>query len=120
MTDPPYSRINNQRPKYVQELQINWTGVPLFNKKYYLIKAGSTAQKLTALQNSAGVIDFPDVDTDLLSSLPQARKTKNTLICTTLGIASKTNERVLDFINRVANSERENGWRKDIAFVQDE
>lgn len=119
MTEPPYSRQNPQRPMYMDELRINWTGSPLFKAKHYVVKTNSTAAKLLLLQNKPGVIDFPNVDTDELSKLTQDRKTKDTEIKKVLGLKDLAGEKVKDYINRAAMSEG-NSWDKDKLFVPDE
>lgn len=119
MTEPPYSRVNNQRPKYVKEMQLSWSGVPLFNSKMYVAKVAGTAEELVELQLQEGVIDFPNVDEDLIKDLPQARKDKNTKLLKALKMKNENNEKVVDFINRSANSELDHGWKKDLVFVYD-
>lgn len=119
MTDPPYSKENNLRPKYVRELGINWSGVPLFNTGVYILKAAATPERLSQLQVSTGVIDFPNVDGDRLENLPEARKNKDRQIKTSLKLADIPGENVREFINRSANSEVNHDWRKDGVFVPD-
>lgn len=119
MTKPPYSKENKQRPEYMDELRINWTGSPLFVKKHYLIMANSTPEKLLELQNKPGVIDMPNIDEDKLSNLPLARKVKNKEIEKVLSRTFDEKLTVKDFINSVANSEG-NTWNKDKLFVPDE
>jgi len=117
MTEPPYNKIDNQRPKYINELKISWSGVPLFDKKMYLVKANSTELKLQELQAQEGVIDFPNADNDLFEDLPQARKDKNILIAQKFGLKTKNKESTRNFINRVANSETDHGWDKNEIIV---
>lgn len=116
MTEPPYSRENPQRPQYMDELRINWTGSPLMVKRHYLIMANSTPEKLLELQNKKGVIDMPNIDDDKLVSLPKARKDKNKIIETLIGKTFDQEKSVKDLINEVANSEG-NTWDKDKLFV---
>lgn len=111
MTEAPYSKENPQRPKYCDD--ISWSGVPIFNKNYYLIKAQGTAQQLLTLQNQAGVYDFPNIDTDRLRDTPKARRTKNKLIFQRLGLNENEDLDVRQFINLCANSEKMHGWDKD-------
>jgi len=111
MTEPPYGRENPQRPKYCDDL--TWSGVPIFNKNYYLIKAQGTAQELLTLQNQTGVIDFPNIDTDKLRDTPKARRTKNRLIFQKLGLNENEDLDARQFINLCANSEKMHGWDKD-------
>lgn len=117
MTDPPYSRENHQRPKYVTGL--SWSGVPIFNKNYYLVKASGTAQQLLGLQNQQGVCDFPNIDTDKLSSMPQARKVKNKTMFKLLGLVENEELTTKQFINLLANAETMHGWDKDSVFIKD-
>lgn len=117
MSDPPYSRLNPQCPKYINELEISWSGVPLFIKKYYIVKAVSTVEKLDALQAMVGVIDFPNNDNDTLDSLPIDRKTKNEEILKVVSIKTKNKDKVKDFINNCANSELDHKWDKDQIVV---
>lgn len=117
MTDPPYSRDNPQRPKYCDEL--TWSGVPIFSKNYYLIKASGTDAQLLTLQNQQGVFDFPNIDTDRLIDTPKARRNKNKLIFQKLGITENERLTALQFINLCANSEVMNGWDKNKVFVKD-
>lgn len=105
-------------PMYVDDLRTNWTGVPIFQKNYYLIKANGTASQLLALQNQAGVIDFPNIDTDRLRDTPKARRTKNRLIFQRLGLNENEDLDVRQFINLCANSETMHGWDKDKAVIQ--
>lgn len=120
MSDPPYSKQNPQRPKYMDEHRINWTGSPLFEKKHYLVKANSTLEKLNALQAEKGVIDLPNVNTDLMETLPAARKIKNAVIEKLLGITADPTSKVVDFVNQVARSEGNTAWHTDKLFVPDE
>lgn len=117
MTEPPYSEENNQRPKYMDELQINWFGAPIFSKNVYVVYTNSSAEKLQKLQDQPGVIDFPNIDNDNLTVLPQARREKNKRITEVLGMAKEKGTKVVDFINACANSERETGFRKQDIFV---
>lgn len=117
MTEPPYSRDNPQAPKYINELRINWSGVPLFNKKYYLVLANGTLAQLNDLQAGQGVYDFPNVDTDRLSSMPNARKIKNRAMHKLLGLVENEDLTTKQFINLVANSETMHGWNKDLIIV---
>lgn len=118
MSEPPYSKENPQRPMYMDELRINWTGSPLMIKKHYLVMANSTPEKLLELQNKKGVIDMPNIDDDKLKDLPKARKDKNTLIETLVGKTFDQKKTVKDLINEVANCEG-NTWDKDKLFVPD-
>lgn len=118
MTEPPYSRENPQRPQYMDELRINWTGSPLMVKKHYLVMANSTPEKLLELQNKKGVIDMPNIDDDKLKDLPQERKDKNKLIEDLIGKTFDPEKSVKDLINEVANCE-DNTWDKDKLFVPD-
>jgi hypothetical protein len=111
MTEPPYGRETPQEPKYCND--ISWSGVPIFSKNYYLIKAQGTAQELLTLQNQAGVIDFPNIDADRLRDTPKARRTKNRLIFQKLGLNENEDLDVRQFINLCANSEAMHGWDKD-------
>lgn len=120
MTEPPYSKENPQRPQYMDNLRINWTGSPLFAKKYYLVKANSTLEKLNTLQAEAGVIDLPNINTDVMETLPVARKIKNATIEKLLGITSDPKSKVLDFVNQVARSGGNAAWHADKLFVPDE
>lgn len=115
MTEPPYGREHPQEPKYCDD--ISWSGVPIFNKNYYLIKAQGTAQQLLTLQNQAGVIDFPNIDADRLRDTPKARRTKNRLIFQRLGLNENEDLDVRQFINLCANSEAMHGWDKDRIIV---
>ena len=112
MSEPPYSKDNHQRPKYLRELGISWSGVPMFNSNSYLVKANGDASKLAQLQQEDGVIDFPNVDDDDMDSLPEDRKIKDKEIKKKLKMEDKE-EKVKDFINRSANSEFNHGWDKD-------
>ena len=113
MTEPPYTKETPRMPMYVDDLRTNWTGVPIFQKNYYLIKANGTASQLLALQNKQGVIDFPNIDTDRLRDTPKARRTKNKLIFQKLGLSENEDLDVRQFINLCANSEVMHGWDKD-------
>lgn len=115
MTDPPYSRETPQEPKYCNG--INWSGVPIFNKNYYLIKANGTASQLLTLQNQTGVFDFPNVDTDRLRDMPNARRIKNRLMYRLLGLNENESINTRQFINLLANSETMHGWDKDTIAV---
>lgn len=117
MTDPPYSRENQQKPKYCES--VSWSGVPIFSKNYYLIKASGTAQQLLTLQNQQGVIDFPNIDTDKLSEMPQARRVKNRAMFKLLRLNENEDLTTKQFINLLANSETMHGWDKDKVFVRD-
>ena len=119
MSEPPYSKENPQRPQYMDELRINWTGSPLMIKKHYLVMANSTPEKLLELQNKKGVIDMPNIDSDKLKYLPQARKDKNIEIEKIIGKTPLQDTTVKDYINGIANSEG-NTWDKDKLFVPDE
>lgn len=114
MTEPPYTKEAPRMPKYVDEVRTDWTGVPLANRGYFLIKANSTADKLLQLQNQPGVIDFPNVDTDRLRDTPKARRTKNRLIFQRLGLNENEDLSVKQFIDLCANSEMNHGWDKDL------
>lgn len=111
MTDPPYSRENNQRPKFCDDL--TWSGVPIFKKNYYLIKAMGTTAQLLVLQNQQGVFDFPNIDGDKLKNMPNARKTKNRLMFKLLDLNENVDLTTKQFINLLANSETMHGWDKD-------
>ena len=115
MTDPPYSRDNPQRPKYCDEL--TWSGVPIFKKNYYLIKASGTAQQLLALQNQQGVYDFPNIDSDRLRDMPNARRIKNRLMYKLLDLNENEDLTTKQFVNLLANSETMHGWDKDRIIV---
>lgn len=115
MTEPPYGRENHQRPKYVTGL--SWSGVPIFNKNYYLIKVSGTAQQLKELQDQEGVIDFPNIDTDKLVDMPSARRVKNKAMYKLMGLNENENLTTKQFINLLANSETMHGWDKDSVFV---
>jgi len=115
MTEKPYSRQNPQKPKYIDELGISWSGVPLFGKNVYIVKAASTVEKLDELQSMPGVIDFPNVDDDVLSSLPKARKDKNAELVKILKVDDKVGK-VVDLINKSANSEVNHGWDKRLVY----
>lgn len=119
MTEPPYSRQNPQKPMYMDELRINWTGSPLFKSKYYVVKANGTVAKLIELQGKTGVKDFPNIDTDILSDLPDSRKTKDAEIKSLVKITDVAGEKVKDFINRTARCEGNTVWDKDTLFVPD-
>lgn len=114
MTEPPYTKETPRMPKYVDEVRTDWTGVPLVNRGYFLIKANSTADKLLQLQNQPGVIDFPNVDTDRLRDTPKARRAKNRLIFQRLGLNENEDLDARQFINLCANSEKMHGWDKDL------
>lgn len=111
MTEPPYSRETPQEPKYCND--ISWSGVPIFKKNYYLIKASGTAQQLLTLQNQQGVYDFPNVGSDRLRDMPNARRIKNRLMYKLLGLNEDENLTAKQFINLLANSEVMHGWDKD-------
>lgn len=113
MTEPPHTKESPCMPKYVDEIRANWTGVPIFNKNYFLIKVGGTAQQLLTLQNKQGVYDFPNVDTDRLRDMPNARRIKNRLMCKLLGLNEDESLTTKQFINLLANSETVHGWDKD-------
>lgn len=113
MTEPPYSKEKPRMPKYVDEIKTNWTGIPFFNKSYFLIKANGTAQQLLTLQNQQGVYDFPNVDEDRLSSMPNARRIKNRAMYKLLGLNENEALNTRQFINLLANSETMHGWDKD-------
>lgn len=115
MTEPPYSREFPQEPKYCEN--ISWSGVPILQKNYYLIVAKGTAQELLALQNQAGVFDFPNVDTDRLKDMPQARRTKNKAMYKLLKLNENEDLTTKQFINLLANSETMHGWDKDRVLV---
>lgn len=117
MNEPPYSRDNHQRPKNCDHL--TWSGVPIFKKNYYLVKVAGTPAQLLALQNQQGVIDFPNVDTDKLKDMPQARKIKNKALYKALGLVENTELTTRQFINLCANSETMHGWDKDSVFLLD-
>lgn len=117
MTNTPYSRENPQRPKYCDGL--TWSGVPIFKKNYYLIKASGTAQQLLALQSQQGVIDFPNTDTDRLRDMPQARQVKNRVMYKLLDLVENEELTTRQFINLCANSGAMHGWDKDLVFVKD-
>ena len=120
MTDPPYSYENSQRPKYLHEMRISWTGVPLFKKNIYLVMVNTSLEKLQLLQENEDVIDFPNIDDDTMDNLPDSRKLKNKNIHDILKIPTKDNEKVRDFINRAANSEVDHKWNKDELYVHNE
>lgn len=119
MSEPPYSRENPQRPMYMDELRINWTGSPLFKRKCYLVMANSTPEKLLLLQNKKGVIDMPNNDNDQLGDLPLSRKNKNKEIEAVIGVTPPDTITVKEYINGIANIEG-NSWNKDKLFVPDE
>lgn len=115
MTDPPYGRESPQMPKYCDD--ISWSGVPIFKKNYYLIKANGTASQLLTLQNQQGVYDFPNIDEDKLKDMPNARRTKNRLMFKLLDLNEDTNLTTKQFVNLLANSEAMHGWDKDRIIV---
>lgn len=117
MTDPPYSRENHQRPKYCEG--VSWSGVPIFSKNYYLIKASGTIAQLLTLQNQTGVFDFPNIDTDRLRDMPNARRIKNRLMYRLLDLKENEELTTYQFINLLANSETMHGWDKDKIFIKD-
>lgn len=124
MSEPPYSRENPQRPLFTEDLLINWTGIPLKNAPYYLIKAAchdDKVKKLDDLQASPGVIDFPNVLTDDNDKLPKARLDKNKLIKDVVGIveAKDKKEKVGEFIDRVREKGGAKTWDKN-AFVPED
>lgn len=115
MNEPPYGRENPQRPKYCDDL--TWSGVPIFKKNYYLIKASGTAQQLLALQNQQGVYDFPNIDSDRLRDMPNARRIKNRLMYKLLDLNESEDLTTKQFVNLLANSETMHGWDKDRIIV---
>lgn len=117
MNEPPYGRDNHQRPKFCDNL--TWSGVPIFAKKYYLIKASGTIAQLLALQNQTGVFDFPNIDTDRLRDMPNARRVKNRAMYKLLGLNENEELTTRQFINLLANSETMHGWDKDSVFIID-
>lgn len=118
MTEPPYTKETPRMPMYVDDLRTNWTGVPLLSRGYFLIKVNAPEERLLALQNKQGVIDFPNIDADRLRDTPKARRTKNKLIFQRLGLNENEDLDVRQFINLCANSEAMHGWDKDKAVIQ--
>lgn len=119
MSSPPWSKQNPQGPLYMDELRTNWSGSPLPQSSAYVVKVNSTPEKLLELQNKPGVVDFPNVDEDILDSLPTERKLKDKAIKDLLKIKDVKDEKVRDFINRCARCEGNSSWDKDKLFVPD-
>lgn len=124
MSSPPYSRENPQRPLFTEELRINWSGTPLKNKPFYVIKAGcaDNLDKLSKLQEKLGVIDFPNILDDKMDKLPKERDDKNKLIKQAVRIVDDPkykSESVRQFINRVTSSGGVRYWDTNVYVPED-
>jgi hypothetical protein len=102
MEPGPYSRANPQRPEYVDAIQCNWSGYPLFQWDRYLVQVNTTPAKHAALDAQAGVIAMPEgVLDDLISTLPLADRNRIQTFLGNIGIPYYTDETVADLIQRV-------------------
>lgn len=118
MTDPPYSRVNPQRPKYVDQFENSRTNSPLLDKGYFLSVVSARVADLNWLQNQDGVIDLPNIDNDRIRDLPPARRQKNHQIEALVEIAEDEGETVGNYINRVACASG-NNWEKSKVYVRE-
>lgn len=118
MTEPPYSRANPQRPKYVDQFENSRSNSPLFDKGYFLTVVSAQVSDLNWLQNQDDVIDLPNIDNDRIGDLPAARRQKNHQIDAIVGIDEDVAETVATYINRVARASGNSGWDKSKVFVR--
>jgi hypothetical protein len=102
MEPGPYSRDNGQRPMYLDALQANWSGYPLFQWDRYLCQVNTTPAKHTILDAQAGVIGLPDIAlSTLVAGLPLAARTRISTFLGNIGIPYEPDETVGDLIQRV-------------------
>jgi len=102
MTEPPYSKEDNQRPKYIEEMfdiyKFAWTGSPLFSKKMYVVKVSAPQALHTELESKVGV--------EVLDEVSQAKKNN---ITAKLKIAQHAGDSK-GFINFLARCEGNKDW----------
>jgi hypothetical protein len=98
----PYSITNKQRPKYLDALQANWSGYPLFQWNRYLCQVNTTTAKHAVLESNADVVTLPDMDLDTpVSALPLAMRNRVQVFLGNIGIPYYTDETVGDLIQRI-------------------
>jgi len=102
MTDPPYDRVNNQRPLYVRETLVAWTGYPLDSFGVYVCKVNTTEAKHTQLEGSQGVWRFPpDGLETVIDTLHPSEKNRISQLCGQIGIPYYSDETLKSLIQRV-------------------
>jgi hypothetical protein len=102
MTEPPYDRVNNQRPEYLNEIQANWTGYPLDSFSYYVCKVNTTLTKHTDLESRQGVWRFPpDGLETIINALHPSEQNRISQLCGNIGIPYYSDETLRSLLQRV-------------------
>ena len=108
MVAGPYSRINHQRPDYVDEIRCNWTGHNIDSIGMYVCKVNTTLAKHTDLSSRAGVRALPaeySWDTIISTMQPAARNYISNQICSAFNIDYDDTETLGELLQRVINSD---------------
>lgn len=102
MTQPPYDRVNNQRPEYVNEIQCSWTGYPLDSFGYYVCKVNTTPAKHTDLEGRQGVWRFPpDGLETVINTLHPSERNRISQLCGNIGVPYYSDETLRSLLQRV-------------------
>ena len=102
MTQPPYDRVNNQRPEYVNDIQCNWTGYPLDLFGYYVCKVNTTSAKHALLEASQGVWKFPEEGLEtVIDTLHPSEQNRISQMCNSIGIPYYSDETLRILLQRV-------------------
>lgn len=103
MEPGPYSRANPQRPQFLDAIQANWSGYPLFAWSRYLCQVNTTSAKHAMLDAQVGVISLPghvELDT-LVGNLPLVMRNRIQTFLANVGLAYDVGETVEALIRRV-------------------
>src|SRR3972149_8342575 len=89
MEPGPYSKGNGQRPMYLDALQANWSGYPMFARNRYLCQVNTTAAKHTLLDAQAGVVGLAEaVELDMRGGdLSLLKRNRGEAFLTNIGVA---------------------------------
>ena len=106
MVAEPYSRLNPQRPDYVDEIQCNWSGHNVDELGVYVCKVNTTEAKHTDLASRSGVRQLPrsaSWDT-VISTLPAAARNAIGNWCSNKGIPYDATDTIGELLMRIINS----------------
>ena len=123
MEPGPYSRSNGQRPMYLDALQANWSGYPMFARNRYLCQVNTTAAKHTLLDAQAGVIGLPEaVELDMMvGDLSLLKRNRIEAFLTNIGLTYDPAETVESLLRRIITTAdpKGTGWNPRRVYVEE-
>jgi len=108
---------------YLDALQANWSGYPMFARNRYLCQVNTTAAKHTLLDAQAGVIGLPEaVELDMLvGDLSLLKRNRVEAFLTNIGVAYDPTETVEAMIRRIITTAdpKGTGWNPRRVYVDE-